>query len=431
MIKDTQEAERLAAVRRYSILDTPPDGAFDRIAVLAARTFKAPMASVSIVDEDRIWFKAQQGLPEGVREVAREHGLCSSAIVHDGTYVVTDATGDPRTEGNALVEQGGVQFYAGAPIVTLDGYRLGTVNVLDTRPRQVTEDQLDTLRDLAAIVSDELELRLSSMRTLRLHRDAHDAVERERARLAQLAGTLQRTLLPPALPEIPGLESAAEYRASADDVGGDFYDLFPLAGDRWGFFLGDVAGKGAQAAALTSLARYTLRTAASYDTAPAMVLRRLDTELQSAHRADDASAPRFCTALFGTLTRRGRGFRVTLAGGGHPPALALRADGTVAEAHPAAGQPVGLVPDPFFATFATRLDPGDTLLLYSDGLTEARMPSGGFAGERHLGDLLAGLAPIGARDLVAAVGGFLDDIGGPPTDDVALLALSVPRPDAA
>lgn len=431
LAKDSRESARLAAVRRYSILDTPPDGAFDRIAAVAARALGAPMASVTIVDEDRIWFKAQQGLSDGTCEVAREPGLCASAILHDEPYVVDDAGDDPRTVGNTLVSEGGVRFYAAAPIVTADGYRLGTVNILDTSPRTVTEDELDTLRDLAGIVCDELELRLSSMRTLQLEKESNAAVERERARLAQLAGTLQRTLLPPALPQIPGLEAASHYRiASTDEVGGDFYDLFPLEGDRWGFFLGDVSGKGSQAAALTSLARHTLRAAAGYEADPVTVLHRLDSVLQHEQAGQTLEDPRYCTVLMGDLAPQDGNFTVRLAGGGHPPALVLRADGALEAFHPAGGQPVGMVTDPDFSAVTTDLVPGDTLLLYSDGLTEARLPSGAFLGENHLADLLAGLAPSGARDLVDALSDFLDGLGDRPADDVALLALGVPRPGA-
>ncbi len=156
------EAARLRAVTRYSILDTPPDGAFDRVAALAARWFGTPFATVSIVDSDRIWFKATSGL-EGVTQIGRDPGLCASAILQDEVYHVDDARNDPRVADNPLVHGDlGIQFYAAAPLITPDGFRLGTVNVLDTVPHEVNDADLATLRDLAAIVMDELELRLSS-----------------------------------------------------------------------------------------------------------------------------------------------------------------------------------------------------------------------------------------------------------------------------
>jgi signal transduction histidine kinase len=155
------EAERLAAVARYAILDTPPDGAFDRLTRLAARIFDAPIATVSIVDDDRIWFKSHHGLD--AEQIDREPGLCASAILRDEPWVVADAGIDPRTLANPLVGgELGLRFYAGVPLRTSDGYNLGTLNVIDTKPRQVTKEELATLSDLAAIVVDELELRLAA-----------------------------------------------------------------------------------------------------------------------------------------------------------------------------------------------------------------------------------------------------------------------------
>jgi signal transduction histidine kinase len=157
------EAERLAAVRRYRILDTPEDGTFDRIAALAARIFDVPIAIVSIVDERRIWFKAHHGLE--VQEIGRDPGLCASAILQNEPWVVADARHDPRTLANPLVAgEFGLQFYAGMPLTTADGHNLGTLCVIDSEPREVSDGERDTLRDLARIVIDELELRLAALR---------------------------------------------------------------------------------------------------------------------------------------------------------------------------------------------------------------------------------------------------------------------------
>lgn len=147
---------------------------------------------------------------------------------------------------------------------------------------------------------------------------ARQEAERDRERLQRLAATLQRTLIPPALEPVPGLDVAEHYHvASSDEVGGDFYDLFPLAEGRWGFFMGDVRGKGADAAVVTSLARYTLRAAAVSDPEPAAVLANLNTALNLQAQEDE---PRFCTVIFGLLTSggNGTGFHIVLAGGGHP-----------------------------------------------------------------------------------------------------------------
>ncbi|MFE9450103.1 SpoIIE family protein phosphatase [Streptomyces sp. NPDC006739] len=256
--------------------------------------------------------------------------------------------------------------------------------------------------------------------------------ERERERLQQLTTTLQATLLPPVLANVPGLDVAAHYHiASVDEVGGDFYDLFPLAAGTWGMFLGDVCGKGAEAAAVTSLTRYTLRAAAVYDPDPAEVLRNLNTVLNQEYNGTD---PRFCTVLFGLLTPDGGdgGFRITLASGGHPPALLLRADGTADFLPTPGGQLIGALPDAGIATTAFRLDPGDTLLLYTDGLTEARTT---VRGDRYGDDALLGfgraLAPSTAQSTVSAIRDLLDTLGAGVDDDAAVLAVHVPRPGGA
>jgi sigma-B regulation protein RsbU (phosphoserine phosphatase) len=417
-LSSVDERQRLASVRRYRILDTPPDGAFDTIASLAARIFGTPMATVAIVDTDRVWFKATHGL-DGITQIGRDPGLCASAILHGTPYVVPDALTDPRTAANPLVRgEPGIRFYAAAPITTARGERLGTVNVLDTRPRQPTDDQIAALEDLAALVMDELELRLSAIRTIAAERAQRTAAER-------LARTLQRTLLPPALPAVPGLETAAAYHpASVDEVGGDFYDLFPLDDGRWAFFLGDVCGKGADAAALTSLTRYTLRAAAIYDPDPCAALANLDAVLKGEHQS---GALRYCTAVFGVLEPAADGsFTVSLAGGGHPPALALRVDGTVESVSTTGGQLIGILPNPRFVQATTRLLPGEALLLYTDGLTEARAPDGTMLGEDGLIRRLVVAAPQGVDDLLHAVDELLTDLGTGVNDDTALLALSVP-----
>lgn len=159
------EAERMAAVRRYDILDSPPDGAFDRITALAARRFEVPIAIISIVDEDRIWFKSHHGLP--VEQIDRQPGLCASAILDDTPYLIEDARIDPRSLANPLVAGDfGLRFYAAVPLTTSDGHKLGTLCVIDKEPRPINDEQIEDLKDLASIVMDQLELRLSSRNAL-------------------------------------------------------------------------------------------------------------------------------------------------------------------------------------------------------------------------------------------------------------------------
>lgn len=420
------EGKRLAALARYDILDTPPDGAFDRIAAMAARLLNTPIATVSIVDTDRIWFKATHGL-DGVSQIGRDPGLCSSAIQQNEPHVVSDALTDPRTAANPLVHgELGIRFYAAAPIITSDGFRLGTVNVLDTRERQITPKELAILQDLAAVVADQLELRLSALKTLRQERKMRVQAECDAETIEAFASTLQRTLLPPALPPISGIELACHYyAASPRQVTGDFYDVFALDDDRWAFFLGDVAGHGAKAATVASLSRYTLRAAALHNPDPAKGLDELNTALLL-----DPHHSRFCTVLFGIAQPLpDGGIDITLANGGHPPAMLVRPHGEhgscVEEIKLTGGMLVGALEDAHFTSRRVHLRPGETLLLYTDGLTEAR-PGGEFFGEDGLIAFLSGSTTTNARELVADLTSLIADFTPAPTDDVALLALSVP-----
>ena len=155
------EPQRIAAVKRYDILDTPPDGSFDRITALAARRFAVPISIVSIVDHDRIWFKSHHGLP--VNQIGRDEGLCASAILSSDPHILTDASVDPRSLANPLVAGDfGLRFYAGVPLRTSDGHNLGTLCIIDKEPRPIDQQQIEDLKDLASVVMDQMELRLSA-----------------------------------------------------------------------------------------------------------------------------------------------------------------------------------------------------------------------------------------------------------------------------
>ena len=159
------EADRLVALARYDVLDTPPDGSFDEITAMAAKLFSTPIGIISLVDTDRIWFKSHHGLD--AEQIDRDPGLCASAILADCPYLVTDAAADPRTLANPLVAGDfGLRFYLGVPLTTHDGFNLGTLCVLDREPRTVTDDQIALLKSLASLVMDQMELRLSARRAI-------------------------------------------------------------------------------------------------------------------------------------------------------------------------------------------------------------------------------------------------------------------------
>jgi serine phosphatase RsbU (regulator of sigma subunit)/PAS domain-containing protein len=241
----------------------------------------------------------------------------------------------------------------------------------------------------------------------------------ERARIAHL---LQVKLLPERLPEIPGARVAARYRAAGElnEVGGDFYDVFARSADEWALVVGDVSGKGAEAAAITALARYTLRAAALEDGPPSIALQRLN-QAMLAH--DDSS--QFATVVLAYAAAGANGgMDVRFALGGHPPPLVLRRDGSV-EAPGAFGTILGATPDAALTDVELRLSAGDVLVLYTDGVTEAGARTTPF-GQDGLSGLLQRLAGEPPEAVVAAVEqAVVDAQPGEPRDDIAVVALSV------
>ncbi len=162
------EVERLNALRGYQILDTPPEPAFDRIAEMAANFFKVPMAGVSLVDEHRVWFKSRLGI--NAQHIARDAGLCSSAMLSHGVYHLRDAALDERALGHSFVADIGIHFYAAAPLRNREGFNLGTVWVIDRQPRELASAEAEMLRALAALAMNQMELRLYAEKVARLER---------------------------------------------------------------------------------------------------------------------------------------------------------------------------------------------------------------------------------------------------------------------
>ncbi|MFD6370860.1 PP2C family protein-serine/threonine phosphatase [Streptomyces roseolus] len=289
-------------------------------------------------------------------------------------------------------------------------------------------------RDRRAYEEELLRGRKAAEEARRQAEEARQEAEADRARLQDALAVLPRSLVPDNLPRAPGLETAAYYHtASPDRLGGDFYDVFPVDGKRFAFFLGDVCGKGPQAAAVTSLTRYTLRAAALHDSDPVSALNTLNKVLHE--RYAGSGDPRYCTAVFGTLEpdpTTGQ-VAVSLASGGHPPALVLRVDGTADYLPTPGGLLVGILPSAPFTTATTVLDPGDTLLLYTDGLTEAR--TGADRTSLFGDDALLAFATAHAGNppepLVDALTGLLKDFGDGLDDDTALLALGAPAEPTA
>jgi len=267
-------------------------------------------------------------------------------------------------------------------------------------------------------VMDELELRLAAIHEVQRAQERRDHALRQQRGAEILAGTLQRSLSPPSLPAIAGLDVAVHYEPfAAEEVGGDFYDHFPLAPGRSGFFLGDVCGKGPEAASTTSLARYTMRTAAMLDEGPEAILA----DLNAALLMERAQSVQTCTTVYGEIDVRSGSAAVTLAVAGHPPPLIVRADGSV-ETAPAHGTMLGAFEDPTFHTCAIKLDPGDAILVYSDGILDTEI-DGRPMDEQHIARLLARIPQASAQVLVDRLKDALRATDRRLRDDVAIMAL--------
>src|SRR5215510_10842528 len=188
------EAKRLKVLWQYDVLDTVPEEVFDDLTDLASHICEAPVALISLVDENRQWFKSQVGT--SLKETSRDISFCAHAILNDGLLVISDATKDPRFSDNPMVTgPQKIRFYAGAPLVTPDGHALGTLCVLDKVPRELRPDQKQALRVLARHVMTQLELRRHSLELARAHEEREQIqseLEKAHAELAKVRRELDK-----------------------------------------------------------------------------------------------------------------------------------------------------------------------------------------------------------------------------------------------
>jgi hypothetical protein len=245
---------------------------------------------------------------------------------------------------------------------------------------------------------------------------------RDRSTVAQV---LQESLLPEQLPEIPHLELGARYRPVSDggDIGGDFYDVFPTGDGTWTVVVGDVCGKGIQAATVTGLARHTIRAVAAHLPDPVDVLRTLSDTILQQHDST------YCTVVLARAEADAGGARVVVASGGHPPPYLLRADGDVVSVE-ARGTLLGMLADVRFTSRTVHLGPGDALVLYTDGVTEARVGRRQF-GEDRLRRVLASSAGLHADTIAERVVQEVADFAGVQSDDIAVVVVRARPSDDA
>src|SRR4051794_35345930 len=188
------EKQRLKVLWQYEILDTVPEEVFDDLTELAARICEAPIALITLVDEKRQWFKSKVGVT--IRETSRDISFCAHAINQEDLFIVPDATLDPRFADSPLVvSEPKIRFYAGAPLITPDGYALGTLCVIDKQPRELRPEQKQALRILARHVVSQLELRRHAKQLAAASKTSDkfkDDVEKLREQLAKARKELKK-----------------------------------------------------------------------------------------------------------------------------------------------------------------------------------------------------------------------------------------------
>ncbi|MEA2292986.1 MAG: hypothetical protein QOE86_625, partial [Solirubrobacteraceae bacterium] len=382
----------------WCVIDLASDDGFKRVVVQ-----HADPSRLALAEELALRYPPAKDAPTGSPQVLRTGAPeLYREIAHELL-----AAGAVDAEHLRLIEQVGMRSAMVVPMALRDTV-LGAITLITAESGHRYDDE-----DLA-VATDLATRAATAVETARLYEQR-----------SAIAHTLQASLLPPVLPEVTGVECAAVFRAAGDaiEVGGDFYDLFSTSADEWFAVIGDVCGKGSEAAATTGLVRYTVRAAAVRRRSPSMILRWLNEAMLS----QEHDLTRFCTLVIVRLDLDPDGgeLRATAASGGHPLPRVVRVDGSV-EQLGSAGTLIGVTPDIQTSEHVATLASGDALVLFTDGLTEAGAPQRVWSP----GDVDAAL-----REAHAGAGGAVDPLVqrltaaalGPlprePRDDIAVLGL--------
>jgi PAS domain S-box-containing protein len=338
---------------------------------------------------------------------------------HRRPHLSNDVVTDPEVSDPSWARREGMVSFAGYPLIAGDEL-WGVLALFGRRPLPTaTLNALAAVADTVAVAMQQAhsEERIRSL--LEAEQQARRAAEDASRRHAALARTLQQSLLPPSLPDVEGLSVAARYHwaGSGEEIGGDFYDMLMLPDGSWCAVLGDISGKGVGAARTTALIRYTLRATARSESDLATLVGNLNEVLY-----EDPTSDRYCTLVLAS-GRPDDPTSVTLLLAGHPFPTLLHGDGTVEEVG-TPNVPVGMFQQAVFDVASIVLPEGATLVLYTDGVTDARSPDGVFHPDLAAEVLpaMAGCSPgaVAARLEEAAV----DYQAGRPLDDIAIMAIS-------
>lgn len=414
------DAERLQELSRYDILDTLPEKEYDDLVAVASHICGTPIALVSLIDAERQWFKAKVGLD--AEETPRDISFCGHAVADREMLVVPDASQDDRFADNPFVTGDvGIQFYAGAPLVTQSNHYLGTLCVIDRQPRELDAKQKEMLQALARQVVRLFELRIKCRQL--------EIAEQETKEQMCAAAAVQHALLPYHIPERAEAVFAWKYEP-CDELGGDILNIVSLDEDRLGLYLLDVSGHGVEAALFSSALCHVLSIDGSIicDRAngreaptlipPTEVARRLNKQFQM-----NADLLQYFTIVYGILDLSDSSFSYICAG--HPGPIVLGGGGQPVVAQ-GAGPPIGFFEECGCTEQRLDLAAGDRVYLYCDGILEARNAEREMFGDERL---LASVEACATQELAASVDGLVEQAkswaGNKPQDDVSVLAFEM------
>jgi serine phosphatase RsbU (regulator of sigma subunit) len=406
MQRASERAARLYSVAAALATADSPEAVAEAVLNEGVAALRAAAGGVLLsTEEDTLALPGAVGYDEAVlarlRSESLDAELPAAVALRTGEPVWLESRSERDRRFPELVGLEPMTVSLCAVPLEVQGQRLGALRFSFTDARLFDEDERRFVVTLAAQTAQALH------RT-QLHQARLDAGRR-----------LQQSLLPRRLPEIPGVEVAAIYHPFGDgmEVGGDFYDLWPIGPQRWAVAIGDASGTGPEAAALTALVRHTVRALTMIDPDPERVVQRLNTAL---HEIADPEDERFCTVLFGVIEAID-GLELLVAGGGHPPLVVRRADGTL-ETLLVGGSIIGVFPDAVVETVRTALHPGDTVLFMTDGVLEARC-EGRLFGLDGVERVLAAEVASAEAAVLAVERAVLEHTGHSLGDDMAAVVL--------
>jgi serine phosphatase RsbU (regulator of sigma subunit) len=409
------DEQRLASVlvefARNLTGDFPIQAILDHLVDRVVEVIPVDGAGVLLMDSDteHHFVAASDDVVRGIETLQMElqQGPCLDAYRTGEHVAVRDLAVDTRFDKfSPAAAAAGLGAVFSFPL-RLDDRQLGALELYAKEPTELSAADLEGAQTLADVAAAYL-----------FNASARQEASEQARTSAELAATLQESLIPPELPEVPGMEIGVRWLPGRGGtrVAGDFYDVFPLPGKRWGTLIGDVVGHGARAATLATLARYTVRTLAVLQASPRRVLDGLNDAVLRWGEPEQ-----FLTAVYLTTRMTSQGMEVRLARGGHPAPLIRRADGSVEVLEPP-GALLGCIPDGGLKETRFLLAHGDLLFLYSDGVTEARHGLDLFGDER-LTRLVASSDPVPGTVVDAVVNQVLVHCHNDPEDDVTALAL--------